>query len=113
MNFKHYMLIACCLLAVAFNASAQAPSDTVKYNHSDLFGPISWPTTSNGTRSAAGKPGPNYWQNRADYLIHTTLDEGQQDTTVSGDVAITYTNNSPDNMDYVWLQLDQNLFSPD
>jgi hypothetical protein len=113
MNFKNSMLIACCLLAVAFNASAQAPSDTVKYNHSDLFGPITWPTTSNGTRSAAGKPGSNYWQNRADYLIHASLNELAQDTTVTGDVAITYTNNSPDQMDYLWLQLDQNLFSPD
>jgi hypothetical protein len=107
------MLAACGLLAIAFSASAQSTTTSEKYDHQELFGPITWPTTSNGTRSAAGKPGPNYWQNRADYLIHTTLDEGQQDTTVTGDVAITYTNNSPDNMDYVWLQLDQNLFSPD
>jgi hypothetical protein len=107
------MLAACGLLAIAFSASAQSTATSEKYDHQELFGPITWPTTSNGTRSAAGKPGPNYWQNRADYLIHATLDEGQQDTTVTGDVAITYTNNSPDNMDYVWLQLDQNLFSPD
>jgi len=109
---KNYLLFACGWLAVAFNASAQSP-DSLKYNHSDLFGPVVWPTTSNGTRSAAGKPGPNYWQNRADYLIHATLDEGKQDTTITGDVTIAYTNNSPDNMNYLWLQLDQNLFRPD
>jgi hypothetical protein len=107
------MLAACGLLAIAFSASAQIATSTEKYDHQELFGPVTWPTTSDGTRSAAGKPGPKYWQNRADYIIHTTLDEGAQDTTVAGDVAITYTNNSPDNMDYVWLQLDQNLFSPD
>jgi hypothetical protein len=111
--FKNCMLTACGLLAIAFSASAQSTTTGEKYDHQELFGPITWPTTSNGTRSAAGKPGPNYWQNRADYLIHTTLDEGEQDTTITGDVAITYTNNSPDNMDYLWLQLDQNLFSPD
>ncbi|MCC8423323.1 M1 family metallopeptidase [Mucilaginibacter sp. UR6-11] len=110
---KNYLLVACGLLTVALTASAQAPADTVKYNHSDLFGPITWPTTSNGTRSAAGKPGPNYWQNRADYQIHATLNEAAQDTTITGDVTISYTNNSPDNMNYLWLQLDQNLFRPD
>jgi len=110
---KNYLLLACGVFAAAFTASAQTNGDSVKYNHSDLFGPITWPTTSNGTRSAAGKPGPNYWQNRADYLIHATLNEGAQDTTISGDVTITYTNNSPDNMDYLWLMLDQNLFRPD
>jgi hypothetical protein len=41
------------------------------------------------------------------------LNEGEQDTTITGEVNITYTNNSPDNLDYLWLQLDQNLFKPD
>ncbi|HEX5154538.1 MAG TPA: M1 family metallopeptidase [Parafilimonas sp.] len=61
-------------------------------------------------RSAKGVPGPGYWQNTASYLIHATLSE--KDTTVSGDVTITYTNNSPDQLDYLWLQLDQNIFRP-
>src|SRR5205814_8110478 len=49
-----------------------------------------------------------YWQNSASYLIHAGLSE--KDTSVSGDVTITYTNNSPDQLDYLWLQLDQNIF---
>jgi hypothetical protein len=49
-----------------------------------------------------------YWQNSASYLIHATLSE--RDTSVAGDVTISYTNNSPDQLDYLWLQLDQNIF---
>lgn len=92
--------------------SAQTGSDTILYNHQDVFGPITWPVVGGFTRSAAGKPGVDYWQNRADYLIKASLNEGAQDTTVTGEVTITYTNNSPDNLDYLWLQLDQNLFKP-
>jgi hypothetical protein len=49
-----------------------------------------------------------YWQNKSSYLIHATLSE--KDTSISGDVTISYVNNSPDKLDYLWLQLDQNLF---
>ncbi|MDE3251899.1 MAG: M1 family metallopeptidase [Bacteroidota bacterium] len=65
----------------------------------------------NEYRSAKGVPGHSYWQNNASYLIHARFSE--KDTTVSGDVTITYTNNSPDKLDYLWLQLDQNIFKPD
>jgi len=99
------------LLASTITAEAQS-ADTAKYNHQDLFGPITWPVTSGGTRSASGKPSPAYWQNRADYQIKASLNEGA-DTTVTGKVVINYTNNSPDELDYLWLQLDQNLFKPD
>src|SRR6476469_4610262 len=51
-----------------------------------------------------------YWKNSADYLIHDTLSE--KDTSITGDVTISYTNNSPDKLDYIWLQLDQNVFDP-
>jgi hypothetical protein len=108
---KNYLLVACGLLAVS-STSAQNTTDTVKYNHQDLFGPITWPTVGGDTRSASGKPGEHYWQNRADYQIRATLNEGQ-DTTIKGEVNISYTNNSPDKLDYLWLQLDQNLFNPD
>src|ERR1700712_2661729 len=107
------VLSVCALFFVAANASAQSTSDSIKYDHNELFGPISWPVTSGNTRSANGQPGPAYWQNRPDYLIHATLNETTQDTTITGDVTINYTNNSPDKLDYLWLQLDQNLFKPD
>jgi hypothetical protein len=110
----NYLLIALGLfLFTALGTSAQTQPDSIKYDHNEVFGPIVWPTTTGDDRSASGQPGQHYWQNRADYQIKATLTEGEQDTTISGEVTITYTNNSPDNLDYLWLQLDQNLFKPD
>lgn len=68
---------------------------------------IDWPAPSQ-TRSASGEPGPGYWQQRADYTIDATLDTAAK--RVSGTVRIRYTNNSPDSLRLVWLQLDQNLY---
>ena len=68
---------------------------------------IDWPGP-NEYRSSSGKPGPAYWQQRADYTISATLDTTL--TEVSGSVQISYTNNSPDTLRYVWLQADQNLY---
>lgn len=69
--------------------------------------PEGWPGPSR-YRSADGSPGPEYWQQRADYDIAATLDTAAR--SLSGAVAIRYTNNSPDTLRYVWLQLDQNLY---
>ncbi len=112
-RLKNYLLAAFGVFAAVVSASAQTQPDSIKYDHNELFGPMTWPTTGSELRSASGKPGPKYWQNRADYNIHVTLNELAKDTTISGQVSIAYTNNSPDNMDYLWLQLDQNLFKPD
>jgi hypothetical protein len=68
---------------------------------------IDWPGP-NRYRSANGSPGPDYWQQRADYHITATLDTVSK--AISGKVDIRYTNNSPDTLRYVWLQLDQNLY---
>lgn len=68
---------------------------------------IEWPGP-NRYRAADGSPGPDYWQQRADYSITAALDTTAQ--TVRGNVHIRYTNNSPDTLRYVWLQLDQNLY---
>ena len=70
---------------------------------------MEWPGP-NGTRSASGAPGPDYWQQRADYTIAVSLDTTEQ--RVAGTVTIRYTNNSPDTLRFVWLQLDQNLYRP-
>ena len=86
-------------------------SQTSKFNPRDVFGLNFYPTGGNEFRSANGAPGPKYWQNRADYKIASTLDTAQH--KVSGDVEITYTNNSPDALNYLWLQLDQNIFRAD
>jgi hypothetical protein len=57
-------------------------------------------------RSGSGQPGPGYWQNHADYKIDARLNE--IDNSIEGKEEITYTNNSPDNLSFVWLQLEQN-----
>jgi hypothetical protein len=67
--------------------------------------------TANAVRNAAGAPGHAYWQQRADYTIRATLDEGKR--TISASETITYHNNSPDTLGYLWVQLDQNIFRPD
>ena len=66
--------------------------------------------TPNAYRAASGRPGPDYWQQRADYAIRATLDPATR--TITGSETITYTNRSPDSLAYVWVQLDQNLFAP-
>jgi len=65
--------------------------------------------TPNTYRTAAGAPGPNYYQQKADYKIQITIDDETQ--KLMGEETITYTNNSPDKLEYLWLQLDQNLFA--
>jgi len=61
-------------------------------------------------RSAGGEPGHAYWQNRADYAIEAVLDTAKQE--IRGTERITYQNNSPDALAFLWLQLDQNIFEP-
>lgn len=91
--------------------SQNLPNESSHYNPRDFHLSSFNPTAGNEYRSANGTPGPMYWQNSSDYIIHATLSE--KDTTVFGDVTITYTNNSPDQLEYLWLQLDQNIFKPD
>ncbi|HZV67976.1 MAG TPA: M1 family metallopeptidase [Saprospiraceae bacterium] len=67
--------------------------------------------TPNETRSASGAPGHAYWQNRADYVMNIHLDDKKQ--YISGSETITYRNQSPDPLNYLWLQLDQNNKAPD
>ena len=79
-----------------------------KYDHRKAFDPNFYPQTGNNYRSASGEPGPKYWQNKADYKINVSLDTVTH--KVTGEVEITYTNNSPDNLKFLWLQLDQNIY---
>jgi len=59
-------------------------------------------------RAGSGGPGPRYWQQRADYAIRASLDTATH--TIAGTETIRYTNNSPDTLHHVWLQLDQNIY---
>lgn len=97
-----------CLFFIFFSFSQQQQS---VYDHREAFNPQFYPYPGNDFRSASGEPGPKYWQNHADYKINCTLDTAKH--AVSGDVEITYTNNSPDNLKFLWLQLDQNIYKKD
>lgn len=66
--------------------------------------------TPNSYRTASGAPGPDYWQQRANYVIDVELDDERQ--RIIGSERITYVNNSPDELRYIWLQLENNIFAP-
>lgn len=67
--------------------------------------------TPNSYRSASGRPGPEYWQQKADYEIDLTIDDERQ--FLEGSEKITYYNNSPEVIEYLWVQLDQNRRAED
>jgi len=88
---------------------AAAPASD--YSYHEAFGPPFY--TKNGTefRAADGQPGAKYWQNRTDYSLAATLDD--KSNLITGSEVLTYTNNSPQNLSFLWMQLDQNLFKLD
>jgi hypothetical protein len=92
-------------LCLAMSAIAAEPFDD-KFRQLDEVLPT--PTT---IRTASGAPGHAYWQQRADYTIRATLDEAKR--AISGAETVTYHNNSPDTLNYLWLQLDQNIYKQD
>lgn len=100
------LCLFCC--ATAISATAQQTSN---YSSAEAFGPLFYTQNGNEFRSAIGAPGPKYWQNRVDYNITANLDDTKN--LITGTVTITYKNNSPDKLPYVWLQLDQNTFKND
>jgi hypothetical protein len=100
--------IAAAVLAAAASVAAAPQS---KYDPRETFAPLDLTPAVNRYRSGSGLPGPDYWQNRADYAINAVLDPATH--SISGTVRITYTNNSPDTLDALWLNLEQNLYRPD
>ena len=101
-------LLAVLFASCAGGVLAQTPS---RFDQHKLWDPQFYPDNGTVYRSAGGAPGAQYWSNRADYTIHTVLDTAQH--SLSGDVTITYTNNSPDELPFLWLQLDQNIYRED
>jgi hypothetical protein len=87
---------------------------TAEPNHYDprlTFAPLALPDPVNAYRSGSGAPGPAYWQNEADYEIHAQLDTKAKQLAASE--IISYTNNSPDRLAALWVQLDQNIYKKD
>lgn len=106
---KKIYLVACLLLTAAIPVSVLAQKDSTGFDPHEAFAPDFYPYLGDNIRAADGTPGPEYWQNRADYDIAVTLDDQQH--TVNGKVTISYTNNSPQSLSFLWLQLDQNIYS--
>ncbi|WP_197053470.1 M1 family metallopeptidase [Sphingobacterium sp. T2] len=98
-----------CLIAGALTTQFVEAQTQSEYSYTEAFAPNFYTTFGNEYRSASGKPGPQYWQNAASYDIKATLDD--QADKVRGTLTMTYTNNSPETLDFVWFQLDQNLFN--
>jgi Peptidase family M1 domain len=80
-----------------------------RYDPHALFAPLPYQATTSATRMATGEPGTGYWQNRANYKINVALNDVTNQ--VSGSVTVSYINNSPHTLDFLWIQLDQNFFN--
>ena len=82
-----------------FNNTIAQEAEKVKYDAHVLFHPLFNFQPGNEYRSGSGAPGPKYWQNRADYKINVALEE--EKGAVSGEVELTYKNNSPENLEFI------------
>ncbi|HEX8370294.1 MAG TPA: M1 family metallopeptidase [Pyrinomonadaceae bacterium] len=100
--FAFIIILSCA--GFVFAQSKSKPSDKFKQLEEDL-------PTPNEYRTASGAPGSRYWQQRADYVIDVELDDVNQ--RIIGRETVTYKNLSPDTLNYIWLQIDQNIFAKD
>jgi hypothetical protein len=104
------IITLCALFTSAFSFS-QNIQNNPKSNHGNKFEQLGTILpTPNGYRAASGAPGSEYWQQRADYDIDAFLNE--KELRLEGSEQITYYNNSPDVLNYLWLQLDENQHNP-
>lgn len=99
-------VLAACIMLIGIAVQAQDPQWKGKFEQLDQLLP-----TPNEYRSGSGAPGPKYWQQQADYVIDAELNDENQ--SITGAETITYHNNSPDVLTYLWLQLDQNINAKD
>jgi hypothetical protein len=105
-----FMLV--CVSVAAQNSTSTANSNAVitsAYDPHDLFTPNFYPSSVNEFRAADGEPGTKYWTNKANYKIAATFDDVKDE--IAGSVIVTYTNNSPQALQFLWLYLDQNLYN--
>jgi hypothetical protein len=104
-----FSLLMVSLLPVAAQTD-RAPAAS-SYDPGVTFAPLTLPEPVNEYRSSNGAPGPAYWQNGADYEMHAELDT--QAKVLRNDEVVTYTNNSPDALPSLWIQMEQNLYRKD
>src|SRR4028119_1551382 len=79
------------------------------FDKQQAFNPEFYPNYGDNVRTSAGTPGPGYWQNSASYKINVTLNDSNH--SIDGDVIITYKNNGPQDLAFLWLQADQNIYN--
>src|SRR6187431_2266183 len=101
--------ILLCAIFMTMTVMAQTPPTTPWKGKFEQLGETL--PTPNTYRSGSGAPGPNYWQQRADYVINVEVDDNNQ--LLKGSETITYFNNAPEPLTFLWLQLDQNIFGAD
>ena len=116
MQTRLFALLAALGIAAPLAAQVAQPSmstsrvphfDSTGVGDTSMFAPLTLPS-ANVYRSASGAPGPKYWQNHADYNIKAKLDTTSK--TLTGALTLKYTNNSPDTLRFIWLQMEQNAF---
>jgi hypothetical protein len=100
------------LLCQSAQLAAQQPTASKPaYDPRVTFAPLSLPDAVNSYRSSNGAPGPAYWQNEADYELHADLQTASKQ--IAATETISYTNNSPDTLESLWVQMDQNIYRSD
>ncbi len=103
---KRFYMLFTCLMVLSSLQAQEMRTDQNKFRQLGTELP-----TPNNFRTASGAPGHEYWQQRADYNIKVELDDDKQ--RIVGEEVITYYNNSPNPLTYLWLQLDQNIEAPE
>jgi hypothetical protein len=107
---KQFLLLVMAVAALCNGVHAQNIQNNPGANHGNKFEQLGTILpTPNEYRTASGAPGPKYWQQRCDYDIKCELDEANLKLT--GSETITYFNNSPNTLTYLWLQMDENQHS--
>ena len=103
-----FFLFATVMTAQGVEQNQRAPGHTNLSKFKQMYEEFATP---NSYRSASGTPGPDYYQQQADYKMDIALDD--RNAKIYGTETITYTNNSPDALEFLWLQLDQNVRAKD
>jgi hypothetical protein len=115
MKIIEFKLLFFSFLFLQFSLSVQAQSDslsTAGHSNNNKFKQLKDElATPNSYRTASGAPGRDYYQQKVDYVMDIELDDENQ--KIYGEEEITYTNNSPDDLSYLWVQLDQNIRKKD
>jgi hypothetical protein len=116
MHVKLVLVLGALLAATPLAAQVAAPAgpaaplphfDNTGVGDTSIFAPLDLPP-GNLFRAGSGAPGPMYWQNHADYDIKASLDTTSK--TLTGSLRMRYTNNSPDTLRFIWMQMEQNAF---